>query len=1047
PTFKAAQVCFERHKGPPEPGQSTQKGCGMKLGLWWTEQGGQLLLTIKRRDHLIARRRLMIKMQETGVPCSVRLSVMGLTQRFPCRWIKFEEKVEDGGERWSKPQVATVSLHALFELRTCLQKGSLLLGDLCWSCVQEKAIEAHVESHALRPELLKKLSHTLLLSPQHHITTSQLKSLIETACSLCFAAAERDRQTDLPCSCFPSCGPQTLDVFPLQLKNRFRKKVPAEAEVANVLVGEAAFLEKPFIAFVRLQEAVLLGSLTEVAFPSRFLFILLGPRAKARAYHEIGRAAAVLLTDELFQRVAQKASGVQELLAGVDEFLDELTVLPPGKWDPTTRIAPPKCLPSAQKRFGLAAGPGSRAGHQSGGACRGGGGGGGGGTGCASGQGKPHPRQPPTANESPKSGALPFPCRLFGGLVRDLRRKAPWYGSDFRDALHVQCFSAVLYIYLATVTNAITFGGMLGDATDNMQGVLENFLGTACAGAFFCLFAGQPLTILSSTGPVLVFERLLFSFSKDYHLDYLEFRLWIGLWVAFFGLVLVATEASHLVQYFTRFTEEGFCALISCIFIYDAAKKMLSLAEHYPVNWDYKISRVTSYRCSCGMPERGKVGGLRPCDGWAGILVPRTGHRTPGGGRTSEAKECAHLGGHLVGSSCNYVPDITFVCFILFLGTFLCSMALKNFKSSRYFPTVLRRLVGDFSIILTILLFCGIDAALGLETPKLIVPSKFKPTNPTRGWLVPPFGANAWWIYPAAAVPAVLVIILIFMDQQITAVILNRKEYKLQKGAGFHLDFFCVSLLMIFTSVMGLPWYVSATVISLAHMDSLKKEGATCAPGEQPAFLGIREQRVTGLLVFLLTGLSVFLAPVLKFIPMPVLYGIFLYMGVSALSSIQLVGRLQLLLMPAKQQPDLIYLRHVPLRQVHLFTFIQVLCLAALWILKSTAAAIVFPLMLLALVGMRKAMERIFPLNHLSWLDDIMPEKDRQEEEEKLKRTCDQEESGDEEVSVAAFWVAELLGSWTKRVEIPATGGVDVPADTSLGTHQAPWPLDVSFLS
>lgn len=36
------------------------------------------------------------------------------------------------------------------------------------------------------------------------------------------------------------------------------------------------------------------------------------------------------------------------------------------------------------------------------------------------------------------------------------------------------------------------------------------------------------------------------------------------------------------------------------------------------------------------------------------------------------------------------------------------------------------------------------------------------------------------------------------------------------------------------------------------------------------------------------------------------------------------MDRLQLLLMPAKHQPDLIYLRHVPLRRVHLFTFIQV---------------------------------------------------------------------------------------------------------------------------
>lgn len=49
--------------------------------------------------------------------------------------------------------------------------------------------------------------------------------------------------------------------------------------------------------------------------------------------------------------------------------------------------------------------------------------------------------------------------------------------------------------------------------------------------------------------------------------------------------------------------------------------------------------------------------------------------------------------------------------------------------------------------------------------------------------------------------------------------------------------------------------------------------------------------------------------------------------------------------MPAKHQPDLVYLRHVPLRRVHLFTIIQLLCLALLWLLKSTAAAIIFPVM------------------------------------------------------------------------------------------------------
>jgi hypothetical protein len=55
----------------------------------------------------------------------------------------------------------------------------------------------------------------------------------------------------------------------------------------------------------------------------------------------------------------------------------------------------------------------------------------------------------------------------------------------------------------------------------------------------------------------------------------------------------------------------------------------------------------------------------------------------------------------------------------------------------------------------------------------------FQPTNPNREWLVMPFGKNPLWTIFAAIVPALLATILIFMDQQITAVIVNRKENKL----------------------------------------------------------------------------------------------------------------------------------------------------------------------------------------------------------------------------------------------------------------------------
>jgi hypothetical protein len=50
----------------------------------------------------------------------------GLEWKEAARWLKFEEDVENGG-RWSKPHVATLSLHSLFELRNCLVNGGVLL--------------------------------------------------------------------------------------------------------------------------------------------------------------------------------------------------------------------------------------------------------------------------------------------------------------------------------------------------------------------------------------------------------------------------------------------------------------------------------------------------------------------------------------------------------------------------------------------------------------------------------------------------------------------------------------------------------------------------------------------------------------------------------------------------------------------------------------------------------------------------------------------------------------------------------------------------------
>uniref|UniRef100_D3YX36 Anion exchange protein n=1 Tax=Mus musculus TaxID=10090 RepID=D3YX36_MOUSE len=945
------------------------------------------------------------------------------------RWIKFEEKVEEGGERWSKPHVSTLSLHSLFELRTCLQTGTVLLDlDSCsLPQIIDDVIEKQIEDGLLRPELRERVSYVLLRKHRHQtkkpihrsladigksVSTTNRSSARSSSAGPTLHRSTEDLRIRQSTSYGHLCHAQSRSMNDIshtpntdQRKNKFMKKIPKDSEASNVLVGEVDFLDQPFIAFVRLVQSAMLGGVTEVPVPTRFLFILLGPSGRAKSYNEIGRAIATLMVDDLFSDVAYKARNREDLIAGIDEFLDEVIVLPPGEWDPNIRIEPPKKVPSADKRksvFSLAE-PGQMNGSVGGGGASAGGGGSGGGAGGsgAGGVGSGDEAEMPAMHEIGEE--LIWTGRFFGGLCLDVKRKLPWFPSDFYDGFHLQSISAVLFIYLGCITNAITFGGLLGDATDNYQGVMESFLGTAMAGSLFCLFSGQPLIILSSTGPILIFEKLLFDFSKANGLDYMEFRLWIGLHSAIQCLILVATDASFIIKYITRFTEEGFSTLISFIFIYDAIKKMIGAFKYYPINTDFKPDFITTYKCECVAPDTVNTTTVNA----SAPLAPNTNtslytplNLTALDWSLLSKKECLSYGGRLLGSSCQFVPDLALMSFILFFGTYSMTLTLKKFKFSRYFPTKVRTLVADFSIVFSILLFCGIDACFGLQTPKLHVPSVIKPTRPDRGWFVAPFGKNPWWVYPASILPALLVTILIFMDQQITAVIVNRKENKLRKAAGYHLDLFWVGILMALCSFTGLPWYVAATVISIAHIDSLKMETETSAPGEQPQFLGVREQRVTGVMVFILTGISVFLAPILKYIPMPVLYGVFLYMGVASLNGIQFWERCKLFLMPAKHQPDHAFLRHVPLRRIHLFTLVQILCLALLWILKSTMAAIIFPVMILGLIIVRRLLDLIFSQHDLAWIDNILPEKDKKETDKKKKRRKEVHETAEKEVAM-----------------------------------------------
>uniref|UniRef100_A0A672N2D1 Bicarbonate transporter-like transmembrane domain-containing protein n=2 Tax=Sinocyclocheilus grahami TaxID=75366 RepID=A0A672N2D1_SINGR len=218
----------------------------------------------------------------------------------------------------------------------------------------------------------------------------------------------------------------------------------------------------------------------------------------------------------------------------------------------------------------------------------------------------------------------------------------------------------------------------------------------------------------------------------------------------------------------------------------------------------------------------------------------------------------------------------------------------------------------------------------------------------------------------ACAIPALLVFILIFLESQITTLIVSKPERKMVKGSGFHLDLLLLVFLGGAASIFGAPWLSAATVRSVTHANAL----TVMTKGPRPQIERVIEQRVSGILVAVMVGVSILMEPILKMIPMTALFGIFLYMGITSLSGIQLWDRMLLLITPKKHHPPVPFVTRVPTMHMHLYTVIQVMCLVILWAIKSSAFSLALPFVLILTIPLRMCMTgHVFTIMEMKCLD------------------------------------------------------------------------------
>lgn len=316
-----------------------------------------------------------------------------------------------------------------------------------------------------------------------------------------------------------------------------------------------------------------------------------------------------------------------------------------------------------------------------------------------------------------------------------------------------------------------------------------------------------------------------------------------------------------------------------------------------------------------------------------------------------------------------WVPDApadgALLMVILCFGTYFVANQLSRFRRSTLLLQPMREFLADFGPAIAIFAMTAVPYWLPpVELDRLSVPATFATTT-GRDWLVNPFLAPPWVIV-ASIGPALFASILLYLDQNITVRLVNAPDHQLQKGAGYHLDLLVVAGLVGLCSILGLPWLAAATVRSLNHVRSL---ATTESHGEQERIVSVRETRLTGLVVHLMIGASVFFVGMLGEIPMGVLFGLFLFMGIASMRGNQLFERLRLWFIDPAKYPPTHYVRRVPTLVMHAFTAIQIVCLLVLWLVKNSTLGILFPLFIGLLVPVRLMLDRFFNEKHLLFLD------------------------------------------------------------------------------
>ncbi|XP_031436390.1 sodium bicarbonate transporter-like protein 11 isoform X3 [Clupea harengus] len=532
--------------------------------------------------------------------------------------------------------------------------------------------------------------------------------------------------------------------------------------------------------------------------------------------------------------------------------------------------------------------------------------------------------------------------RLGRGIYEDLCRRLPFYASDFTDGIVGsnkalgKYMTTAIFLYIIMLLPAIAFGSLNDESTRGEIDVQKTIIGQSIGGIIYSLCAGSPLVVPLTTAPIAIFIGVIRGICDDYDLDFAAFYACIGLWNSLFLILGGIFNLSLLVKLFKRSIEEVISLFISIAFVVDAVKGTVKIFLKY-----YHPPTLAN----------GSMAELQRVNEGVGVNI------TGAGVTISESFIL-----------CTRARPL--LCLLLMLGTLWLGYTLYEFKRSPFLHYKVREILSDCALPISVLIFSFIGSYVFNDIGLPVFNFNEGPI-----FRVAPFEKLSGAMVLCAMGLGFLLALLIFIDQNIVVSLTNAPENRLMKGTAYHWDLTLSGIVNILMSVLGLPWMHAAFPHSCLHVRQLAFVEERVEGGHlYETIVSVKETRVTSLVANILIGVSVFLLPVpLQWIPKPVLYGLFLYIALTSIDGNQMCDRMALLLKEQTSYPPTHYIRKVPQRKIHYFTFlqmVQLLFLCTFGMYPLPYMKMIFPLLMIILIPIRNCLlPRIIEARYLDIMD------------------------------------------------------------------------------